>query len=160
MKAELNRIRIAPKKANVVAGMVRNKKVEEALSMLKFIPNKAAKILYKVVKSAASNAQHNLHQDIKELYIRSLLVNKGPTLKRFVAAAKGRAKPIAKRSSNITVELGVLTAKKGASEKAAQTEASVQEEPVAKAPKTTKPAAKKPAAKKPVAKKAAPKKTA
>ncbi|MDH5597207.1 MAG: 50S ribosomal protein L22, partial [Candidatus Peregrinibacteria bacterium] len=59
MKAVLRRIRISPKKANLVAGMVRGKKVPDALAILKFMPKKGAKLIYKVVHSAASNAKEN-----------------------------------------------------------------------------------------------------
>ena len=77
MKAVLRKIRISPKKANLVAGMVRGKKVNDALALLKFMPKKGAEILYKVVQSAASNAKNNFKQNIDDLVITRLLVTKG-----------------------------------------------------------------------------------
>lgn len=108
MKAVLRRIRIAPKKANLVAGMVRGKKVQEALNLLRFMPKKAAKILYKVIHSAAANARHNYKQSIKDLYISRLLVTKGTTLKRSLPVSRGRTHPILKHTSHITVEVAAL----------------------------------------------------
>lgn len=107
MKAVLRQTRISPKKANLVASLVRGKSVGEALTMLKFIPKKGAKILYKVVHSATSNAENNLGQNREDLEIKQILVTKGPTYKRNNPISKGRAQPILKRTSHITVEVGV-----------------------------------------------------
>ncbi len=112
MKAVLRTIRISPKKANLVAGTVRGKKVSEALPLLKFMPKKAAQILYKVVHSAASNAKNNFKQNIEELEVTKILVTKGPTYKRSIPISRGRAQPIRKRTSHITVEVGVPEVKK------------------------------------------------
>jgi len=108
MKAVLRRIRISPKKANLVAGMVRGKKVNEALALLKFMPKKGAKTIYKVIHSAASNAKNNFKQNINDLFITKLLVTKGPTYKRSLPISRGRTHPIMKRTSHITVEVGVM----------------------------------------------------
>lgn len=105
MKAVLRRIRISPKKANLVAGIVRKRKVSEALSLLEHMPKKAAKILYKVIQSAASNAKNNFDQSIDDLVIEKILVTKGPTYKRSVPISRGRAQPIRKRTAHITVEV-------------------------------------------------------
>ena len=107
MKAHLRQIRISPKKANLVAGTVRGKKVTEALDILKFMPKKGADILYKVVHSAASNAKNNFKQSIDELYITQIIVTKGPTYRRSIPISRGRVHPIAKRTSHITVEVGL-----------------------------------------------------
>jgi large subunit ribosomal protein L22 len=107
MKAILRKIRISPDKANLVAGIVRGKKVTEALALLKFVPKKAAKILYKVVNSAAHNAKNNYKQNFDDLYITAIIVTKGPTFKRSIPTARGRALPIRKRTCHITVEVGV-----------------------------------------------------
>ncbi len=107
MKAVLRRIRISPKKANLVAGLVREKTVKDALAILKFTPKKGAKILYKVVHSAAFNAKNNFKQSIDDLVISSILVTKGPTYKRSIPISRGRAHPIRKRTSHITVEVGL-----------------------------------------------------
>jgi large subunit ribosomal protein L22 len=129
MKAILRTIRISPKKANLVAGMVRGKKVNEALPLLKFMPKKGADILYKVVLSAASNAKNNFKQNIDDLYITRLLVTKGPTYRRSLPISRGRVHPIDKRTSHITVEVGELGGKKPAkSEASVEAEASVKKE--------------------------------
>jgi large subunit ribosomal protein L22 len=108
MKAALRRIRISPQKANLVAGMVRGKKVNEALALLKFMPKKGADIIYKVVHSAAYNAKNNFKQNIDDLFITKLLVTKGPTYKRSIPISRGRAHPILKRTCHIIVEVGVM----------------------------------------------------
>lgn len=105
MKAHLRRIRISPKKANVVAGLIRNKDAVEALSILKFTPKKAAQILYKTLQSAVSNAENNDNQKAETLTIASVIVNKGPVYKRHLPSSRGRALPISKPTSNITIEL-------------------------------------------------------
>lgn len=107
MKAILRKTRISPKKANLVAGIVRAKKVSEALSLLKFMPKKGAKILYDVIHSAASNAKNNFKQSFDDLVITKILVTKGPTLKRSLPISRGRTHPIRKRTSHITVEVGL-----------------------------------------------------
>ncbi|MDD4352608.1 MAG: 50S ribosomal protein L22 [Candidatus Gracilibacteria bacterium] len=105
MKSNCKYIRISPRKANLIADLVRGKNVEEAISLLKFLPKKAADILYKIVLSAVANAENNLKLDRKTLYIKTIVVNKAPTLKRGQPVSRGRWHPIKKRNSHITVEL-------------------------------------------------------
>ena len=112
MKAILRKIRISPKKANLIAGIVRTKKVTDALDLLKFMPKKGAKILYKVVQSAASNAKSNFKQSVDDLIITKILVTKGPTYKRSLPISRGRTHPIRKRTSHITVEVGLPESEK------------------------------------------------
>lgn len=88
--------------------MVRGMKINEALNLLKFTPKKGAKIIYKVVQSAASNAKNNFKQSIDDLVITKILVTKGPTYKRSLPISRGRVHPIRKRTSHITVEVGML----------------------------------------------------
>lgn len=107
MYASAQRIRISPKKVNVVASMVRKRDVKEALEILKFTPKKAAAILFKVIKSAASNAQNNFKQDIDKLYIEEIIVNQGQTLRRSVPISRGRMHPIRKTSAHIRVKVAV-----------------------------------------------------
>lgn len=128
MKAILRKIRISPKKANLVAGTVRGKKVNEALNLLKFMPKKAAKIIYKVVQSAASNAKNNFKQSMDELIITEILVTKGPTYKRSIPISRGRAHPIRKRTSHITVEVGVVSDDKKVEVKKSEPNAGKKEE--------------------------------
>lgn len=105
MKAHLRRIQISPKKINVVAGLVRGQAVIKALDVLMFTPKKAAKLLYKVVQSAAANAENNDDKKKETLFIKQIVVNKGPFFKRFLPSTRGRALPIHKPTAHISVEL-------------------------------------------------------
>lgn len=107
MKANANNIRISPKKLAVVAEVVRGMKAEDALKFLKFAPKKGANLLYKVVLSAVSNAQHNDNQNVADLYLGTLIVTKGIVYKRGRPVSRGRMHPILKRTSNIRLELQV-----------------------------------------------------
>jgi len=107
MKAYGKNIRISPKKLRVVAEIIRKQGVEEALSFLKFAPKKGANILYKILSSAVSNAENNNSQKASNLYISSLIINKGIVYKRSNPVSRGRAHKILKRTSNIALELQV-----------------------------------------------------
>ena len=96
-------ITISPKKVKWVVNMVRGKKVDEALTILRYYPSPTARGVAKVVKSAAANAENNLLLNPEALRIVGIYANKGPSLKRFRAQARGRAGRISKRSSQITV---------------------------------------------------------
>lgn len=102
-KAIAKFIRISPRKVRQVADLIRGKKVGEALAILKFTPKGAALPVEKVVKSAVANAEHNYEMNVDNLYISSIFIDQGPTLKRFKPRAMGRADMIRKRSSHITV---------------------------------------------------------
>ena len=106
MKASAKYVRIAPRKARLVADEVRGKSYPEAVSILRFTNKKAAKMVRDVIDSAAANAEHNLDADPDELFVREIRVDEGPTIKRYRARAMGRATMIRKRTSHITVELG------------------------------------------------------
>ena len=106
MKAVAKYVRIAPRKARLVADEVRGKSYPEAVSMLRFTNKRAAKIIGDIVHSAAANAEHNMDADPDELFIREVRVDDGPTIKRYRARAMGRATMIRKRTSHISVELG------------------------------------------------------
>lgn len=148
MKAVLRTVRISPKKANLVAGTVRGKQVNEALALLKFMPKKGADILYKVVHSAAYNAKNNFQQSLDALYVTKVLVTKGPTYKRSIPISRGRAHPIRKRTSHITVEVGSLGAveakKPEVSEKKVAPKKSAEKKTAPKAKATPKKTAAKP----------------
>jgi large subunit ribosomal protein L22 len=105
MKSHLRDIRISPKKANIIAGMVQGKSAEESLVLLRFLPKKAAKVLFKVITSAVSNAENNDNQKVADLMIKQIIVNRGPVWKRHLPSTRGRALPIRKPTSHITVEL-------------------------------------------------------
>jgi len=107
MKANGKNIRISPKKLRVVAEVVRGQSALEALNFLKFAPKKWADLLYKVLKSAVSNAENNDNQKVDTLYISTLVINKGIVYKRWNPVSRGRMHPILKRTSNIKLELQV-----------------------------------------------------
>jgi large subunit ribosomal protein L22 len=106
VKATAKYLRIAPRKARLVADEIRGKSIPEAVSILQFTNKRAAKIVGDVVKSAAANAEHNLDADPDELFVKAIRVDEGPTIKRYRARAMGRATMIRKRTSHVTVELG------------------------------------------------------
>jgi len=98
-------IRISPFKARLVADMIRGKPVEQALQILSFTPKASAPLLKKVLNSAVANAENKGDIDVDTLFIKSVLVDEGPTWKRFQPRAMGRASPIRKRTSHITIVL-------------------------------------------------------
>jgi large subunit ribosomal protein L22 len=106
VSAKLKYARISPQKCRLVADLVRGKPVGLALSTLKFTPKKGAKLVHKVLESAVANAENNLSADVDELKVQSITVDEAPTLKRFMARAKGRGNRIVKRNSHIIVTVG------------------------------------------------------
>ena len=112
-KAVARHVRIAPRKAKLVADLIRGKKVDEALAILKFTPRGASPVIEKVVKSAVANAENNHNLDKDNLYIAEIYANQGPTLKRFRPRAQGRASQILKRTSHIGVTLREKPGKEG-----------------------------------------------
>ena len=96
-------IRISPQKARLVADVVRGKDVETAVTTLRFMPKKAARIVRKVLQSAIANAEQTETIDVDTLYVKEIQINGGPMLKRFRPRAMGRAGRILKRTSHITV---------------------------------------------------------
>ncbi len=105
MKAHLKQVRISPKKVNVIAALVRGKKVSDALTQLKFTPKRSAPVIAKLIASAAANAENNFKQDKEKLIISKIIVNEGMTLKRGRPISRGRWHPIKKRTAKILVEL-------------------------------------------------------
>jgi len=99
-------IRVSPRKVRPVVDLIRGKKFNEALAILKYTPKRATVPIMKLVKSAAANAEHNLQADKDELFITAIYVDQGPTLKRYKPRAQGRADLIRKRTSHITVVVG------------------------------------------------------
>jgi len=105
-KATAKFIRISPRKVRTVVDLIRGKKIQEALAILRYTPKRASEAVTKVVKSAAANAEHNQQADKDELFVTAAYVDQGPTLKRFQARAMGRADVLRKRTSHITVVVG------------------------------------------------------
>lgn len=108
MKAISRSLRIAPRKLNLIAGLIRNKNAVEAMNILSFTPKKGAKILHKVVKSAVANAENNFKQSPATLYIKEVVVTKAPTMKRGVPVSRGRVNPVLKRNAHVMVSVGVM----------------------------------------------------
>ena len=105
VRAVARYVRISPRKIRILAGAVKNKPVEEALEMLRFMPQKGAAIIAKVLRSAAANANEQSQLDVDDLIVSNVLSDCGPILKRFKARARGRGTRILKRSSHVTVIL-------------------------------------------------------
>jgi large subunit ribosomal protein L22 len=103
VKAVTKYVRISPFKLRAPVEALKGKPVEEALNLLKFMPLKAAGIISKTLSSAVANAEHNNDLDVDELFVKNIVVDQGPTLKRFRARARGRGARILKRTSHITV---------------------------------------------------------
>jgi large subunit ribosomal protein L22 len=94
---------VSPRKLRLLVNLVRGKKVDEALSILKFAPTPNARIVAKTIKSAVANAENNYQMTPADLKIVKILADEARTLKRFQPKARGRAGSILKRSSHITV---------------------------------------------------------
>ena len=106
MKASATHIRISPRKVRMVVDTVRGKSVSQALSILGFTRKKAALPVQKLLKSAVANAVENSGiNDVETLIIDRIMVDEGPTLKRYMPRARGRATPIRKRTSHIRIML-------------------------------------------------------
>ena len=103
-RAHLRYARIAPRKVSVVLDLIRGEDLDKALAILQYTPKAASELLYKLVKSAAANAE-NHNMDKNNLYVAECFVTPGPTLKRVMPRAQGRAFRILKRTSHITVVL-------------------------------------------------------
>ena len=107
MKAYAHSLRIAPKKANLVAMMIRGMPVPEALEALRRTHKKSARMIETLLLSAVANAEHNDRQEAQSLVIRSIIVNQGTSYRRGVPMARGRIRPMRKFLSHISVTLGV-----------------------------------------------------
>ena len=104
-RATLKYARISSRKVKIVADLIRGKKVEEALAIIKFTPKASSEILEKLLKSAIANAENNHGMTRGNLIVSEIYANQGPTLKRIRPAAKGSAVRIRKRTSHITIIL-------------------------------------------------------
>lgn len=98
-------VRTSPRKARLVADVIKGKRVSDAIAMLRFIPNRAAELISKVLISAAANALDGWGAGVEELKVHNVIADGGPSLKRVRARAQGRAYRIVKRTSHITVIL-------------------------------------------------------
>jgi large subunit ribosomal protein L22 len=96
-------ISLSPLKAQRVARMIRGQSVKEAEALLRFTPNRAARVIEKVLKSAVANAENNYDVARDELFVARAFVDRGPQTRRVQARARGRADVIVKRSAHVTV---------------------------------------------------------
>lgn len=110
VKAVARYVRISPLKVRMLADAIKGQPVEKAMDMLRFMPQKAAGIIEKVLRSAVANADQQPDVDIDTLVVGNLVVDSGPTFKRFRARARGRGTRILKRTSHVTVILTEATA--------------------------------------------------
>lgn len=98
-------VRISPQKVRLVCDQIRGKRVEDALSVLDFTPRKGAKLVAKALRSGIANAENNQSLDVDSLFVKYIEVGPGPTIKRFLPRAQGRATPLLKRTSHIRIVL-------------------------------------------------------
>ena len=105
VRAKAKYVRMSPRKVKLVVDLVRGKHATEALTMLKFSTKAAARPVAKVIRSAMANAEENYGLSPAEMFVSRIVADEGPTLKRGRFGARGRFKPILKRSSHITVVL-------------------------------------------------------
>ncbi len=104
-RATLSYARISARKVKIVTDLLRGKKVEEALNIVKYTPKASSEVIEKLLKSAIANAENNHFMNRSNLYVAEIYANQGPTLKRIRPAAKGSAVRIRKRTSHITIVL-------------------------------------------------------
>ena len=102
-KAVVRHVGMSPRKMRIIADMVRGKRVEEAMAMLKLMPKKGAVIIRKLLISAVANAEQKGEVDVDQLLIRDCNVDNGPILKRWMPRSMGRANRIQRRTSHVTV---------------------------------------------------------
>jgi len=105
VRAQAKYVRSSARKARLVCDHIRGKSVEEARAILQFTPRAVARDWSKVLESAVANAEHNHELDGEDLFIKAAHADEGPTLKRFRPRAMGRATPIRKRTSHLTILL-------------------------------------------------------
>lgn len=105
VKAYLRFLRMSPRKVRLVVDTIRGLSVAAAETKLHFVPKLASEPVLKLLLSAVANANHNFHLQKEDLYVKSIVADGGPTLKRFRARAFGRAAPIRKRTTHITIVL-------------------------------------------------------
>lgn len=102
-KAVVRHVRMSPRKMRIVANMVRGKRVDEAMGLLKLLPKKGAYVIRKLLISAVANAEQQGEVDVDKLLVRDCNVDNGPILKRWMPRSMGRANRIQRRTSHVTV---------------------------------------------------------
>jgi len=107
--AKLNHLHIAPRKVRLVAAAIKGLPVNEAEAQLLFRPQRSSEPLLKLLRSAVANAKNNQKLNPDTLFVQSIRVDQGPTMKRFLPRAMGRATPIHKKTSHVVIVLGEKT---------------------------------------------------
>jgi large subunit ribosomal protein L22 len=102
-RAVVRHVRMSPRKMRIVANMVRGKRVDDAMNLLKVTPKKAAEVIRKLLISAVANAEHQGQQDVDTLVVATLTIDGGPVLKRWMPRAMGRANRVNHRTSHVTI---------------------------------------------------------
>jgi large subunit ribosomal protein L22 len=105
-KAVLRQVRISPRKMRIIANLVRGRRVDDAMAMLKSTPKRSGEVIRKLLLSAVANAEHKGQTDVDSLVVRGCSIDNGPIIKRWMARAMGRANRIQRRTSNVTVIVG------------------------------------------------------
>ncbi len=105
-KAVLRQVRISPRKMRIIANLVRGRRVDDAMAMLKSTPKRSGEVIRKLLLSAVANAEHKGQTDVDSLIVRGCSIDNGPIIKRWMARAMGRANRIQRRTSNVTVIVG------------------------------------------------------
>jgi len=105
VKANLKYLRISPRKVRLVASSIKGLNIKEAKSQLGVLIKRSCDPIEKLLDSAVANAVHNFNLQKDNLYISNILVNEGPSLKRWMPRAMGRAAQILKRTSHVTIIL-------------------------------------------------------
>jgi len=105
-KAVLRQVRISPRKMRIIANLVRGRRVDDAMAMLKSTPKRSGEVIRKLLLSAVANAEHKGQTDVDSLVVRGCTIDNGPIIKRWMARAMGRANRIQRRTSNVTIVVG------------------------------------------------------
>ena|SRR3989344_2532866 len=117
IKVFLRNLRTAPRKSREVVDLIRNKNVAQARASLEFTVKRSAEPILKLLNSAIASALNDFHLEESNLYVSQVMVDEGPKLKRSHPMSRGRAYPIIKRTSHITLILGEINSKKGNNKK-------------------------------------------
>jgi large subunit ribosomal protein L22 len=105
VKAKISYLRVAPRKVRLVCDLIRGKKVQSALDVLRFTKRGVSRDLLKLIQSAVANANYKGGIDVDNLYVHRITVDQGPIIKRWLPRARGMATPIQKKTSHVTVIL-------------------------------------------------------
>jgi large subunit ribosomal protein L22 len=103
VRASVQRVRVSPRKARLVVDLVRGKKLSEAIAMLRFVPNKAAEDIEKLLRSVSANAENNYDLDPEDLWVKAIYADDASQMRRFKPKSRGRVGKILRRSCHITV---------------------------------------------------------